>query len=496
MTTSAHLQVYLNIKTMKKKILVADEDESIRTVISRALSRSGYHVRSTQSATDLWSWVSNGEGDLLITDAAMPNSNGLDLLLQINQVRPEFPVIVMSAKSAFLSTTTVNQHKDLDYLAKPFDLDELLALVDKAVAPKQITSSNMDALERKGKEEWPLVGSSPGMQQIYRSLARLSNSDLTVMISGEYGTGKQLLAKTLHDYGKRHDNSFVTINIATTPPDLIQSELFGQERNASTVGNKQTLGRFELAEGGTLFLDEIGDMPLQTQTRLLSVLQDGEYTAVGGGSPIKSNVRIIASTHRNLQNLVSEGLFREDLYYRLNVVPLRLSPLRERVDDIPLLLRHFFDLFEDNEAPVRSVSPDAISSLKKYDWPGNVKELENLIRRICALYPDNLITDEIIQSELMKTLPTRDKFKDRSEDGLTGTVDRHLANYFAAHNNTLPARGLHDRVLREIERPLITQTLIATKGNQIKAAEILGINRNTLRAKIRKLDIRVVRRIR
>ena len=481
---------------MTKKILVADDDRSIRTVISRALSRSGYHVRSTESAADLWSWISDGEGDLLITDMAMPNANGLDLLSQINQARPEFPIIVMSAKSVFFAAMTANQPKNFDYLAKPFDLNELVALVDKAVAPKQTTYSNMDALKRENREEWPLVGGSTGMQGIYSSLTRLRNSDLTVMISGEYGTGKQLLAKTLHDYGKRRDTVFVTMNIATTRPDFMQSELFGREHGTSKGATKGSVGKFELAEGGTLFLDEIGDMPPQIQTRLLGVLQEGEYTTVGGSELVKSNVRIIASTRRNLQKLVSEGLFREDLYYRLSVVPLRLPPLRERVDDIPLLIRHFFNLFHDNEAPARSVSPDAISNLQKYDWPGNVKELENLIRRICALYSDNLITDEIVQSELMEALPNKDKFKDRSEDGLTGTVDRHLANYFAAHKNSLPASGLYERVLREIERPLITQTLIATKGNQIKAAEVLGINRNTLRAKIRKLDIRVVRGIR
>ena len=481
---------------MTKKILVADEDGSIRTVISRALSRSGYHVRSTESATDLWSWISDGEGDLLITDMAMPNANGLDLLSQINQARPEFPIIVMSAKSVFFATMTANQPKNFDYLAKPFDLNELVALVDKAVAPKQTASSNMDALKHENREEWPLVGGSTGMQGIYSSLTRLRNSDLTVMISGEYGTGKQLLAKTLHDYGKRRDTVFVTMNIATTLPEFMQSELFGREQGPSKGATKRSIGKLELAEGGTLFLDEIGEMPPQTQTRLLGVLQEGEYTTVGGSELVKSNVRIIASTRRNLQKLVSEGLFREDLYYRLSVVPLRLPPLRERVDDIPLLIRHFFNLFHDNEAPARSVSPDAISNLQKYDWPGNVKELENLIRRICALYSDNLITDEIVQSELMEALPNRDKFKDRSENGLTGTVDRHLANYFAAHKNSLPASGLYERVLREIERPLITQTLIATKGNQIKAAEILGINRNTLRAKIRKLDIRVVRGVR
>ena len=481
---------------MTKKILVADEDGSIRTVISRALSRSGYHVRSTESATDLWSWISDGEGDLLITDMAMPNANGLDLLSQINQARPEFPIIVMSAKSVFFATMTANQPKNFDYLAKPFDLNELVALVDKAVAPKQTTSSNMDAPKHENREEWPLVGGSTGMQGIYSSLTRLRNSDLTVMISGEYGTGKQLLAKTLHDYGKRRDTVFVTMNIATTLPDFMQSELFGREHGTSKGATKRSIGKLELAEGGTLFLDEIGEMPPQTQTRLLGVLQEGEYTTVGGSELVKSNVRIITSTRRNLQKLVSEGLFREDLYYRLSVVPLRLPPLRERVDDIPLLIRHFFNLFHDNEAPASSVSPDAISNLQKYDWPGNVKELENLIQRICALYSDNLITDEIVQSELMEALPNRDKFKDRSENGLTGTVDRHLANYFAAHKNSLPASGLYERVLREIERPLITQTLIATKGNQIKAAEILGINRNTLRAKIRKLDIRVVRGVR
>jgi two-component system, NtrC family, nitrogen regulation response regulator GlnG len=324
-------------------------------------------------------------------------------------------------------------------------------------------------------------------------LARLMQTDLTVMISGESGTGKELVARALHDYGKRRTGPFVAINMAAIPRDLIESELFGHEKGAFTGAQARSAGRFEQAEGGTLFLDEIGDMPMEAQTRLLRVLQQGEYTTVGGRTPIKTDVRIIAATNKDLRVLINQGLFREDLFFRLNVVPLRLPPLRERAEDIADLVRHFFAVVEKEGLPAKQIEVSALERLKRHRWPGNVRELENLIRRLAALYPQETITENIIESELQQPpfAPSAPDGKD--EDSLSGSVERHLATYFHSFGDGLPPPGLYHRVLREVENPLISAALASTRGNQIKAAELLGVNRNTLRKKIRDLDIQVVR---
>src|SRR6188472_1426170 len=322
-------------------ILVADDDAAIRTVLNQALSRAGYEVRSTGNAATLWRWVSQGEGDLVITDVVMPDENAFDLLPRIKKLRPNLPVVVMSAQNTFMTAVRASERGAYEYLPKPFDLKELIAIVGRALSePKERPR------ERARPDEFdsiPLVGRSPAMQEIYRLLARLMQTDLTVMISGESGTGKELVARALHDYGKRRTGPFVAINMAAIPRELIESELFGHEKGAFTGATTRTQGRFEQANSGTLFLDEIGDMPPEAQTRLLRVLQEGEFTSVGGRQPIKANVRIVAATHRDLRSAIRQGQFREDLYYRLNVVPIRLPPLRERVEDIPLLARHFLD---------------------------------------------------------------------------------------------------------------------------------------------------------
>ena len=330
------------------------------------------------------------------------------------------------------------------------------------------------------------------MQEIYRVLARLMLTDLTVMISGESGTGKELVARALHDYGKRRTGPFVAINMAAIPRDLIESELFGHEKGAFTGANTRSAGRFEQAEGGTLFLDEIGDMPMEAQTRLLRVLQQGEYTTVGGRTPIKADVRIIAATNKDLRQLIQQGLFREDLFFRLNVVPLRLPPLRERTEDIPDLIRHFFTLIEREGLPAKQIDQTAIERLKRHRWPGNVRELENLARRLAALYPQETITSAVIDSELAQpSLSPGDNF--RSDENLSNAVERHLARYFSGFDEGLPPPGLYHRILREVEGPLLTAALAATRGNQIRAADLLGVNRNTLRKKIRDLEIQVYR---
>src|SRR6201995_1914510 len=379
-------------------ILVADNDTAIRTVLNQALSRAGYEGRLTGTAAALWRWVSQGEGDLVITDVVMPDENAFDLLPRIKKMRPNLPVIVMSAQNTFMTAIRASERGAYEYLPKPFDLKELIAIVGRALAEPKERAAHPE--EETEFDAIPLVGRSPAMQEIYRVLARLMQTDLTVMISGESGTGKELVARVLHDYGKRRNGPFVAVNMAAIPRDLIESELFGHEKGAFTGAQTRTPGRFEQAEGGTLFLDEIGDMPLEAQTRLLRVLQQGEYTTVGGRTAIKTDVRIIAATNKDLRQLIQQGLFREDLYYRLNVVPLRLPPLRERAEDVPDLVRHFFKLGEREGLPAKRLDGEALDLLRRYRWPGNVRELENLIRRLAVLHSGDTIPTAAISAEL------------------------------------------------------------------------------------------------
>jgi two-component system nitrogen regulation response regulator GlnG len=473
---------------------VADDDRAIRTVLTQALARHGYDVRTTGHAATLWRWVADGEGDLVITDVIMPDENGLELIPRIKKARPDLRVIVMSAQNTLMTAVKAAERGAFEYLPKPFDLKELVGAVQRALAtPMPAAAPDGELDDSDG--QMPLLGRSPAMQEIYRIMARLMHSDLTVMITGESGTGKELAARALHQYGKRRNGSFVAINMAAIPKDLIESDLFGHEKGAFTGATSRSSGRFEQAQGGTLFLDEIGDMPLEAQTRLLRVLQEGEYTTVGGRTPIKADVRVIAATHRDLRTLVRQGLFREDLFYRLNVVPIRLPPLRERTEDIPVLIRHFLNQAARQGLPAKSLDAAALERLKQYRWPGNVRELENLARRLSALYSQEVIGADVMELELADLTPAApmsapDQIRNES---MSAAVERHLREYFNAHRDGLPAAGLYDRVLHEVERPLIFLTLNATRGNQIKAAQLLGLNRNTLRKKIRELDIQVSR---
>ena len=473
-----------------RTILVADDDKSIRTVLERALAREGHAVRTTGNAATLWGWIADGEGDLVITDVVMPDENGLDLLPRIKRIRPELPIIVMSAHSTLLTAVKATERGAYEYLPKPFDLNDLVRIVQRALAIGTGPPPSPAAAPAEGDDQLPFIGRSPAMQDIYRIIARLAATDLTALIIGESGTGKELVARALHMYSKRADAPFITVNMAAIPRELIESELFGHEKGAFTGADSRRSGRFEQAEAGTLFLDEIGDMPLEAQTRLLRVLQQGEYTPVGGRAPRHADVRIIAATHRDLRQLVAQGLFREDLYYRINVVPIRLPPLRERSEDVPALLRHFLAAAEAEGLPAKSLDGAAIDRLMAYHWPGNVRELENLVRRLAVLYSDDVIGVDIIEAELTEPAAPR---RAADGEGLGATVERQLQQYFAAHKDSLPSAGLYGRVLREIERPLIALTLSATRGNQLKAARVLGLNRNTLRKKLRQLDIPVVR---
>ena len=474
-------------------ILVADDDAAIRTVLNQALSRAGYDVRITSNAATLWRWISAGDGDLVITDVVMPDENAFDLLPRIKRIRPELPVLVMSAQNTFMTAIRASEKGAYDYLPKPFDLTELIAIIGRALSepkrrPKQQEDDSQDSM--------PLVGRSAAMQEIYRVLARLMQTDLTLMITGESGTGKELVARALHDYGKRRNGPFVAINMAAIPRDLIESELFGHEKGAFTGAQARSTGRFEQAEGGTLFLDEIGDMPMDAQTRLLRVLQQGEYTTVGGRTPIRTDVRIVAATNKDLKQAINQGLFREDLYYRLNVVPLRLPPLRERAEDIPDLVRHFVAMTEKEGMVPKRFDNEALDVMKSYPWPGNVRELENFVRRLTALYPQDVITREIADTELKPDIASSPAEKAGSTPGsvsISQAVEENMRIYFAEFGDNLPPPGLYDRVLAEMEYPLILAALTATRGNQIKAADLLGLNRNTLRKKIRELGVTVYR---
>jgi len=475
----------------KGTILIADDDTAIRTVLNQALARAGYVPRATGNAATLWRWVAQGEGEVVITDVVMPDENAFDLIPRIKKLRPELPIIVMSAQNTLMTALTAAEKGAYEYLPKPFDLNELIAVVGRAMsepgrrAPRPAPEGDTEQL--------PLIGRSPAMQEIYRVLARLTQTDLTVMISGESGTGKELVARVLHEFGKRRSGPFVAVNMAAIPRELIESELFGHEKGAFTGAQSRTEGRFQQADGGTLFLDEIGDMPMEAQTRLLRVLQEGEYTTVGGRTPIKTNVRIVSATHRDLKSQIQQGLFREDLYYRLNVVPLRLPALRERLDDIGDLVRHFLRAAAREGLGQKSIEQAAIERLKRHTWPGNVRELENLVRRVAALYSQDTITVDIIDTELSEAAPPRLDDAEMHAKSLSELVERYLAAYFASFGRELPPPGLYDRIIRQVEAPMLAAALAATRGNQIRAAELLGLNRNTLRSRIRDLDIQVIR---
>ncbi|MBM3517589.1 MAG: nitrogen regulation protein NR(I) [Alphaproteobacteria bacterium] len=471
-------------------ILVADDDRAIRTVIDHALARAGYTVRSTGTAAGLWQWIAAGEGDLVITDVVMPDRDGLDLLPRIRALRPELPVIVMSARNTFQTAVRAAEGGAYDYLPKPFGINLLTGTVAAALA-RSATPAGAAGPSGAGAEALPFIGRSPAMQDVYRQVARLLATDLTVLIIGESGTGKELVARALHDFGARRQGPFVAMNMAALPRELIESELFGHERGAFTGAVARAVGRFGQAESGTLFLDEIGDMPVEAQTRLLRVLQEGSYTAVGGQTPLRANARVIAATHRDLRDLIARGLFREDLFHRLNVVPIRVPPLRERPSDIPELVQHFSARGVAQGLPAKRLDAAALERLAAHTWPGNVRELENLIYRLTVLCAEETIGVGAIDAALGETTTAARQGGEAA--GLGAVVEGHLRRYFSTHGGSLPPAGLYGVVLREVERPLIVLTLAATNGNQLRAARLLGLNRNTLRKKIRELGIAVMR---
>ena len=465
-----------------KKILIADDDSSIRLVLSQAFTRLGFQVRATGNAATLLKWVSDGEGDLVITDVMMPDENVFDVLPRIRKERPKLPIIVMSAQNTLLTAVNAADAGAFEYISKPFDLDDMVAAAKRALSrPADAEASKAQARAMRD-ERLPLIGRSPPMQEVYRTIARLVGADLTVLILGESGAGKELVARALHDLGRRRDGKFAVINLAAVPRERVEAELFGK--------GEGDYGKMVEADGGTLFLDEIGDMPLDAQTRLLRVI-DGTEPVINPKTGRRPNVRIIAATNRNLRGLIAQGLFREDLFFRLNVAPVRLPPLRDRTEDIPDLARAFLLRANREGLPAKTIDQSALDRLKTHSWPGNVRELENLVRRVCALYGEDLITARIVERELQE--PAVIQAGDEGPVTLSTLVERHLASYFADQPDGLPPVGLYDRVLEEVERPLIHLALSATRGNQVRAAEILGLNRNTLRKKIQDLGVDLTR---
>ena len=463
-----------------RKVLIADDDASIRLVLSQAFTRAGFQVRATGAAATLLKWVSDGEGDLVITDVVMADENVFDVLPRIRRQRPKLPIIVMSAQNTVLTAVSAAETGAFEYIPKPFDLDDMVAAARRALAkPAQAEPARVQALAAKD-ERLPLIGRSAPMQEVYRTLARLVGAELTVLILGESGTGKELAARALHDLGRRRDGKFVVVHLAATPRERVEAELFGP--------GPDTTGKLVEADGGTLFLDEIADLPVRAQATFLRVI-DGSERAMNPRTGRRADARLIAATNRDLGALIRQGLFREDLFFRLNVAPLRLPPLRERLDDIADLARAFLLRAHREGLPLKTIDSAAVDRLKRHAWPGNVRELENLMRRVAALYAEDPITARIVDREIQEHAAPAAQAD--APPTLEMLVERGLSGEFVGGPDGLPRPGLYDRVLEQVERPLITMTLAATRGNQVRAAEILGLNRNTLRKKITDLGIKV-----
>ena len=463
--------------TAALRVWIVDDDASIRWVLERALRNGGLEPRLFEAAEPALEALKSDAPDVLMTDIRMPGRSGLALLRKIRESRPLLPVIVMTAHSDLGSAVSAYEGGAFEYLPKPFDIDQAVALVRRAASTHPRGASD-SVTETRIPE---LLGTAPAMQQVFRGIGRLSRSSVTVLISGESGTGKELVARALHDHSPRAGKPFIALNTSAIPGDLLESELFGHERGSFTGADAQRRGRFEQADGGTLFLDEIGDMPTALQTRLLRVLAEGEFYRVGGQTPIRVDVRVIAATHQNLQDRVARGLFREDLYHRLNVIRLELPPLRERAEDIPLLLRHYLRLAaRDLGVEAKVLARDAEQRLAGYRWPGNVRELVNVCRRLSVLAPGSEIHAEDLPPEIGAT-------------GAAGAdADWQKALTAWADRQAMSGQGaLLEKALPVFERILIRAALQRTQGHRQEAARLLGWGRNTLARKLKELDLDV-----
>ncbi|MBX3593915.1 nitrogen regulation protein NR(I) [Sphingomonas sp.] len=466
-------------------ILICDDDAAIRTVVTQALRRAGHRVTAAASLDELRKAMRVQRPDVVVTDVVLPDGNGLDLVATLTGEHPDLPVIVLSAQNTLTTAVRATEAGAFDYLPKPFDLDALTTAVGSALVRGRRLVEDLPAAEDHAVA---MIGRSPAMQDVYRVIARVVSNELTVLISGESGTGKELVAQAIHDLGPRRRAPFVAINMAAIPRELIEAELFGHEKGAFTGAAARSAGKFEQASGGTLFLDEIGDMPMDAQTRLLRVLQSGEFITVGGARAIRADVRIVAATNKDLGALVASGQFREDLFYRLNVVPIALPALRERRQDVRLLARHFLDRAVEDGLPRKAIGDDAIAALEAHDWPGNVRELENLMRRMAALHRDEWIDGAAVRTMLGEGMNPAPATRD---EGIEAAVIARLSRIAAEEPAVLEDGTLYDRIIGEVERPLIEAMLARHGQNQLRAARALGINRNTLRKRLDTLGIDV-----
>ena len=476
---------------MNGTILIADDEDLIRQVLCDTLTEQGYRVEAVATGSQAWSALQEQTFDLAFVDIRMPGLSGLDLLQKTQAAQIDLPIIIMTGQTTLTNAIEAMKHGAFDYLPKPFDLDDVHALVAHVIEAKRLTASFMRGSERplpaiQGRDE-QIIGSGAAMQQVYKTIGRIVRSDATVLLQGESGTGKELVAKVIHHYSARWRAPFIGVNCSAIPLDLLESELFGHERGAFTGAVERHAGKFEQAAGGTLFLDEIGDMPPSLQAKLLRVLQEREFTRVGGSQALQADVRIIAATNQDLATAVKEKRFREDLYFRLRVVPITLPPLRQRREDIPELTSYFLDtIMQEVGISTTGITPEAQALLTNYSWPGNVRELENALIRAAVLSPGPLLTPADFSLPQTRTpLPA-----DLAELSFEEVVQRQLTAYLQ-QLDLLETGDLHAVVISQVEKPLIELVLDHTRGNQLKAAEILGINRNTLRKKMTDLKIAV-----
>ncbi len=457
---------------MDKNIWVVDDDESIRWVLEKGLAESGMDVQTFDSANKVIKKLETENPQLILTDIRMPGPSGIELLDKVKELRPDIPVIIMTAHSDLDSAVESYEHGAWEYLPKPFDIDEAVSMVQRA------TAADEDKKDEASETQAEVIGEAPAMQEVFRAIGKLSNSNSTVLLNGESGTGKELVARALFQHSPRREKPFIALNMADIPKELLEAELFGHEKGAFTGADDKRIGRFEQADGGTLFLDEIGDMQLETQTRLLRVLSNGEFYRVGGREPIKVDVRIITATHQNIEELVKDGNFREDLFHRLNVIKLSLPKLSDRKEDIPTLVKHFFQKSSDElKEEKKYLSAEVEDYFMTLSWPGNVRQLENTCRWLTVMSP----TREVKLEDLPDDLKVENV---ENLNDWTKVLQSWSENYLSKGKN-----NLLEEAIPEFERTIIKVALNKTMGRKKEAAELLGWGRNTLTRKIKELGL-------
>ena len=467
------------IVTTRARILIADDEDGLRWVLVKALEQAGYDVTAVKDGDSALRAATTEPFDLVFLDIRMPGMDGLTVLARLRGEAPDAQVIIMTAHGTMDTAIQAMQRGAYDYLAKPFDLDEAVLLAERALTARRLTQE-VARLRTGLTEVWEfgaLIGRHPRMQDVYKTIGRIAGSDVTVLLRGESGTGKELVARAVHHYSRRAGRPFVAVSCAAIPGTLLESELFGHERGAFTDAKERKLGKMELAHGGTFYLDEVGDMPVELQSKLLRALQERTIERVGGQELIRIDVRVLAATNRDLESLMREGRFREDLYYRLNVVTVNLPPLRERRRDVPLLVEHFLAK-HGAELGERGIAPDALDRLVGYDWPGNVRELENVIQRAMVM-----ATSAVILPEHLPIGPVSAAASVAVDASLEEIIEKKLLDCVRGLRHHASA-NLYELIVGLVEKPLLRAVLRETRGNQLRAAQILGINRNTLRKKL------------